>query len=526
MPPFLDRVQLDHALHNQAVPLLEAIAANDHLRNRSLRRFERDDPPPYAESTESEEFDDAPPPPLRGELPEELQAIMDRPICTDELKRYGLESTLQPGDFYYSEAMLEKSRVTRYRANNIFRGVEGSRRLGVLVRHNVKRRWEKLGVWNPEWGFPGRRVQPNDDVFRWKWPWQQHEADGSEPSDLYTQQLLARALHLRQGLRRGESSPVIPRSHLKRDASVSEAESFIISRPWFIFQVEIAEERARHFRLSNEQRQRYPHSAHMQVIEWWKERGDWRDEFNRTDCVTSWKWSHESPSPEPEDLTPINNMTSSPLDTADIDFTASEVDDLETIELPPSEHPPHFWTIPDGFGFRTYPGQTIDVSASVEQLARDFPPPSVPNPIRLFGPTSPPPKEHEDASLELEEKLSTPPQQDLMSPPPQNPQRRSQRQRQAQGKVTKAKDQNTPPPPRRSARIAGMKRPADPLPLQAAPNKKPRGRATPKAAVPATQHTTPKTRRRKPGRVVPARPPPKESSKTRSRRTPRIRKKT
>ena len=65
---------------------------------------------------------------------------------------------LDPVDFYYTEAKREESRVEEYRSNKIFRGVEGSRRYGVLVRHNVKRRWEKLGIWNPEWGFAGRNV--------------------------------------------------------------------------------------------------------------------------------------------------------------------------------------------------------------------------------------------------------------------------------------------------------------------------------------------------------------------------------
>ena len=129
MPRFLDFVQFDNALHNQAFPLLDALAANDNLRDRSLTRFERDDPPPYAESTESEELEDGPLPPLRRELleelddaplpplyrklPEELQSIMDQPICSSELEGYGLEKTLQPGNVYHKEARLDQSRVLR-----------------------------------------------------------------------------------------------------------------------------------------------------------------------------------------------------------------------------------------------------------------------------------------------------------------------------------------------------------------------------------------------------------------------------
>lgn len=120
----------------------------------------------------------------------------------------------------------------------MFRGLKGSRRLGVLVRHNIKRRWEKLGVWNPDWGFPGRKVRSNDDISEWRWKWQQHSSDGSGSSDSVTtdaQQLLIRALYLRQNLRRGENSPVLPRSHLKQNATALQAELFIITRPWFIF---------------------------------------------------------------------------------------------------------------------------------------------------------------------------------------------------------------------------------------------------------------------------------------------------
>ena len=136
---YLDRAQLDQALQRQVLPVLEALAADNNLRNGFLTRF-GDDPPPYAESTESEELDNAPPPPPRGELPEELQLIMDKPIRTGELDRYKLESTLQPGHVYYTEAHLEELRVSRYKANSKLYRVAGSQRLGMLIRYNVKRR--------------------------------------------------------------------------------------------------------------------------------------------------------------------------------------------------------------------------------------------------------------------------------------------------------------------------------------------------------------------------------------------------
>jgi hypothetical protein len=365
-------------------------------------------------------------------------------------------------------------------------------------------------------------VQPNDNAYGWKWRWEQQTADDSESAG--HAQLVARAVRLRQNLRRGENAPVLPRSCLKQDATASQAESFIISRPWFIFQIELAEEWTRYRRLSVGEQRRYPYSARKQVIKWWKERGDWREEFDRMNLVTSWKWRHESPSPEPEDLTHINSMKDSPLDTTDMDFTPSEIDDLETIELPSSEQPKGFWTIMRKVsGLRApFPGQLLEPFQ---------PPPQPPGSLLYAPPGSLPPKrsifqktpseeghdetlskEYEDSPQELEQNAPEP-QRDTASPPPQKPRR--QRRRQLQDGMDSAQDRDQPPPlPRRSARIAGMKRAAEPPPSQAASNKKPRGRAAPKAAAPATRSTTQETRCRKP-RPVPARLPPKIKTETR-----------
>jgi hypothetical protein len=108
--------------------------------------LELDDPPPYAESTDSEELDDTPPPLLHGELPEELQCIIDEPIRTGELNHCGLESTLTPGNVSYTEVRREESRVSPYEASSKFQGAGGHQRLSVLVPHNVERRWEQLGI--------------------------------------------------------------------------------------------------------------------------------------------------------------------------------------------------------------------------------------------------------------------------------------------------------------------------------------------------------------------------------------------
>ncbi|PFH56347.1 hypothetical protein XA68_16699 [Ophiocordyceps unilateralis] len=211
MAPFFDAVQLRDALRNQVFPVIEALAANENARSRSLRRFERDDPPSYTSSTESEELDVASLMQPRGRpLSEESRAIIERPLSDNEIKETAcnMQTILTPCHLYYTECKLEEDRLFSYRCENeILRGEKGARRYGVLVRHYIKHRWEKLGIWNSEWGFPGRNVQSNDFPGSWRWRWQQQAFDDfSAKAD--RKQLVERALRLRQNLSRGESVPV------------------------------------------------------------------------------------------------------------------------------------------------------------------------------------------------------------------------------------------------------------------------------------------------------------------------------
>ena len=255
------------------MPLLEAMATNDNLR--SLRRFERDDPPPYVSSTESERFDESDPTPSSrgGPMPEELKAIIERPIDDDEISAIScsFHDIIRPYHFYHSEAHRENDRLdpSRRHQPTMFVSRKGCRRMGVIARHCVKRRWEKLGVWNPQWGFAGRQVQPSDDFRMWRWRWQPDEPTEDETQAFrYSRDLVARALRLRQNLRRGEHTPVLPRSRLGQDITAAEAESFLISRPWFVFEIELAEEGQRHCRLPFEDQVRYPCEIRAQVVEW------------------------------------------------------------------------------------------------------------------------------------------------------------------------------------------------------------------------------------------------------------------
>ena len=337
MPPFHHPLQIPAALRNQAIPALEYLAANNDARNSMLSRFERDEPPPYVSSTESEEFDDGLLTPQPDTLPEELQTIVDQPLDQREKAKiaHNLGSWVDGASRYRAEARLEEFRLTRYMNHNLFRGEYGKRRLRIMIRHNIKRRWSKLGVWNPEWGIPGRlNEQPEDEDIEWMWKWE-HDITGEHQ---HGKHLVRRALDLRQNLRRGETCPVQPHSHLQLDATASQAESFIISRPWFTWNLDVSEESSRIFRLPL----KYQHgvSALKNVGERWKKRGDWRERdlgHLRPSPVYSWKWRHESPSPEPEDLSPLTYIKDSPLDAIDVDFTPSETDAFEAFPPPSPE---------------------------------------------------------------------------------------------------------------------------------------------------------------------------------------------
>jgi hypothetical protein len=101
---------------------------------------------------------------------------------------------------------------------------------------------------------------------------------------------------------------------------VDDREFLITSRPWYVWELEVAEEGVRLKRdpINSE----IHHRQRENVTTRWKEKGYWKDSWGD---LPGWKWRHESSSPEP-------------ADPNDMDFTPSEIDALE--EIPPPTPPP------------------------------------------------------------------------------------------------------------------------------------------------------------------------------------------
>ncbi|KAL8383043.1 hypothetical protein RB595_006690 [Gaeumannomyces hyphopodioides] len=480
--PFNDDYQIATAMQRDVVPALDRLAENASLLDRGLRRFDRDEPPPYVSSTEDDDDDYQNLPP-----PDQIGATLDEPLNDEELRWVyeSLEGFYHPGARYDAEAELERDRLessaraacdgTRkyfVQYGDASAGRAGYARINIMARRNIKRRWEKLGVWNPEWGIPGRaeNPQPNDKTYEWKWPWQ----DCDRAPAWNPHHPVARALELRRGMRRSEHAPVVPWSRLGKDASASQANSFITSRPWFMHDVEAIEETQRSLRLPLNARNlhQFPH-----VRDRWKERGDWKEEkpWDGWNELVGWKWRHESPSPEPEDHKRLDDPT--------LDLTPSEVDALEAVR-PPTPEPPRVYIPPD----LSTPG------LFGPRLAPVPPPPFAPPPpvrwARLCQTQQddadnqpPPPRQTRKRPRQEEEEMKGSPaaarrtgskrrkqQQEVeqveQAPPPLRQTRKRSRQEKEEVKEPPAAARRTSkrrkqqqeaeqaPPPRRSARIA------------------------------------------------------------------------
>lgn len=182
MPPFFSEKDMYFAMGDYVLPRLQVLAENEKLLEHERRRFDRDEPPPYESSTDYDGVDCHQPAPPKRPLPPEFLPIMDPPLTVDERNYLVSHAEWQrPGERYKREWELESDRlsetlglssgssVASKAVERIFESNAGGLRKGVIIHHNIKRRWQKLGVWNRKWGIPSRyESQPNDCIWMWE----------------------------------------------------------------------------------------------------------------------------------------------------------------------------------------------------------------------------------------------------------------------------------------------------------------------------------------------------------------------
>lgn len=204
-----------------------------------------------------------------------------------------------------------------------------------MSRHSIKQRWERLGVCTPEWGIPGRvHSGPKDELGRlWKWDRERPSVDRKysqqpievqltswpSPDEEYPDERAVRRHLERQGKWHEALVPKPSEASHSTDIHVDDRESLITSRPWYVWQIEVAEEEVRLRRIPKNFEIYDP--ARKNVTTRWKEKGYWKESWAD---LPGWKWKHESPSPEPPDPN-------------DMDLTPSEIDAME--EIPPPTPP-------------------------------------------------------------------------------------------------------------------------------------------------------------------------------------------
>ena len=167
-PPLFDDMQIANALRNEALPALERLTESSSLSDNALRRFDRDDPPPYASSTQddNENMAHLALNPVDNTIQDKLNRLLDKPLDNDQRSwaARGVVDEYKPGVRYENELKLEKDRIRRWtdiKASNNTRdyfiqlgparkGRAGDERVNIIARRNIKHRWQKLGIWNPE----------------------------------------------------------------------------------------------------------------------------------------------------------------------------------------------------------------------------------------------------------------------------------------------------------------------------------------------------------------------------------------
>lgn len=347
MPSHLEDTHFQRALAKQPLPEPEKLAPNPGRLDTGLAwGFEHDALPVCDSPSDFGEDDSVRHPALEEPLEvvlEENKDLLVAPLSDEELLKVAedLKTLYRPGLRFHKEASREywqleafgKSCRASPRVKNLLWGEKGKQRRVIIARHIVRKRWEHLGIWNPEWGIPREiDTEPDGCIAEWKWTWQA----GTEEPGPNSERLVMRVVQQRKGLSGGDQAP-LPGAHsaLAGDVSASDGESFITSRPWFLFDLESAEFSTRMKRLPLNQCDLEPAKPENnvyigEVVEWWKQRGHWNTGQDMPGdprgATTGWRWPFEALLGEWDKLPLLNSDG--------MDYSPSEIDALEAIPPP------------------------------------------------------------------------------------------------------------------------------------------------------------------------------------------------
>ncbi|EEP80244.1 predicted protein [Uncinocarpus reesii 1704] len=309
---------------NAIMPALQRMEEDPAFLERTRHRFDNSDPPPPYSSGSI----------TRLPTPDPFQPVANSNNL-DKPPRKPKKDRIE--DEYCKR---DENRKPLYHGPSLH-GRAGQQRLRIMIRHSIKKRWERLGVWQPEWGIPRRvRCRDNDEPTNWCWrrngcwkrddiPYVERKFDSLPPEvqmaswpSLDEEHPSERAvrLYLKE---RGEWDETLDPPPPVAGSTLSFAvddRDLIITRPWFMWHVEIHDEEMRLRRHSN--CSEFWHTSRRNVATRWKEKGCWKDSWGDE---PGWRWRHESPSPEPPD-------------PSCMEFTPCEIDAFEEIP-PPSPRP-------------------------------------------------------------------------------------------------------------------------------------------------------------------------------------------
>ncbi|TQV93302.1 hypothetical protein IF1G_07880 [Cordyceps javanica] len=239
----------------------------------------------------------------------ELDRVFDQPLSEKELEsmRKKIIRNCHAGQRMYEEYSVELSQLRMHfhhdnlklqdqPLNKLLTEHVHEERIRILARSAVRRRWQRLGVWKDDWvpktcdrNNPGVTYHPSDSVLPEEWGWTKNV---TPPDD--ERHPVRRVIRRRTGLRRGQLGPPPPRCRNRSsNSSADEMESFITSRPWFLFKICVFEEEARRERLPLLLPWKLRLDEPRQIVRrQWERMGIWLPKWNKS-AEPGWHWYFE-----------------------------------------------------------------------------------------------------------------------------------------------------------------------------------------------------------------------------------------